>query len=155
MELTATARLRRAFTLVELLVVIAIIAVLLAVLLPALSSARSAARRAACMNNLRQIGAAIHAYANDNNGCIPYGPKAPLFSPTNFYPRTGNVTSLISTESGDPVGLGLLLRSYLARTKMVYFCPDTDQQPYADQQLALFGVGQAQCDYYYRHASGG
>ena len=53
---------RRGFTLIELLVVIAIIAVLIALLLPAVQAAREAARRARCVNNLKQIGLAMHNY---------------------------------------------------------------------------------------------
>jgi prepilin-type N-terminal cleavage/methylation domain-containing protein/prepilin-type processing-associated H-X9-DG protein len=57
---------RRGFTLIELLVVIAIIAVLIALLLPAVQAAREAARRAQCVNNLKQIGLAMHNYVSTN-----------------------------------------------------------------------------------------
>jgi prepilin-type N-terminal cleavage/methylation domain-containing protein/prepilin-type processing-associated H-X9-DG protein len=63
---------RRGFTLIELLVVIAIIAVLIALLLPAVQAAREAARRAQCVNNMKQIGLALHNY-HDSNGTFPLG----------------------------------------------------------------------------------
>jgi prepilin-type processing-associated H-X9-DG protein/prepilin-type N-terminal cleavage/methylation domain-containing protein len=68
-------RLRVGFTLIELLVVIAIIAVLIALLLPAVQAAREAARRAQCINNLKQIGLAMHNYHSTYNS-FPMGVSA-------------------------------------------------------------------------------
>ena len=65
-------RRRHGFTLIELLVVIAIIAVLIALLLPAVQAAREAARRAQCVNNLKQLGIAIHNYEGTWNA-LPSG----------------------------------------------------------------------------------
>jgi prepilin-type N-terminal cleavage/methylation domain-containing protein/prepilin-type processing-associated H-X9-DG protein len=62
---------RKAFTLVELLVVIAVIALLLAILVPALEKARRQARAAACQVNLRQWGTTLATVAEDNEGCFP------------------------------------------------------------------------------------
>jgi prepilin-type N-terminal cleavage/methylation domain-containing protein/prepilin-type processing-associated H-X9-DG protein len=67
------------FTLIELLVVIAIIAVLIALLLPAVQAAREAARRAQCVNNLKQLGIALHNY-HDTVGSFP----------TSFWRNTRN-----------------------------------------------------------------
>jgi prepilin-type N-terminal cleavage/methylation domain-containing protein/prepilin-type processing-associated H-X9-DG protein len=149
----ASARAKSAFTLTELLVVIAIISILAALLLPALSSGRDAGRKAQCLSNLRQIGIAIQTYAADNDGTIPFGPKAPPFiNAADFYPSTGAPTSLISLQGGAPVGLGLLLQQHLCGQPKVLFCPGRDQAVDAAAELAKVGVSQAQCSYYYRHA---
>jgi len=141
------------FSLIELLVVIAILSLLIAILLPVLNQAKLQARRAACTANLRQIGVAIHMYAEDFGDTIPFGPAGRPVTGSNFYTVTGNVTSLLSLEDGAPVGLGLLLEGYLAHQPTVLFCPGADQPSEAKEQLAMVGQGQAQSDYYYRHAS--
>ncbi len=119
---------RRAFTLVELLVVIGIIALLIAVIIPALNSARERANRVKCLSNLRQIGLAERVYAMDNREQYPrvrYNGGAGAFYFNGFYesnPFAGTVTPDDITA-----GIFLLVRGkYLPL--QVFVCPSSTQQ---------------------------
>jgi len=105
----------RAFTLVELLVVISIIGLLMSILLPSLNRVRSQARTVVCMSNLRQIGLAVCMYVGDYDGYLP-----PAYEPGKAIHWWGKKLS-----SGIDHTKGFVwpyLQSEL-RKKSVYECP--------------------------------
>lgn len=94
---------QKAFTLVELLVVIAVIAILAGLLLPALARGKDQAYSTKCLSNFRQIGIGVMMYENDNNESLPLsshqaaswvGVLQPLVGGTNLWrcPRDQNKT---------------------------------------------------------------
>jgi len=94
----------RAFTLVELLVVIGIIALLISILLPALANARRSANSVKCLSNLRQVGQAYLLYSGEYKGVIPVtrqdNPDPATGSPTSQYYWTDMIVSYISRLNG-------------------------------------------------------
>jgi prepilin-type N-terminal cleavage/methylation domain-containing protein/prepilin-type processing-associated H-X9-DG protein len=97
---------KRAFTLVELLVVIGIIAVLIGVLLPALSRARGQANLTVCQANLRSIGQIIQMYATAHKGSLPYGfwdgsaPNSTVFDSTRAGEWSTVLLNFLSNKYG-------------------------------------------------------
>ena len=85
-------RRKKAFTLVELLVVIGIIAVLIAILLPALNRARGSANMVTCESNFRQIYTAITFYVHENKGLLPWSSRN---DPSYWGPQGTNAITFI------------------------------------------------------------
>ena len=112
----------RAFTLVELLVVIGIIATLIAILLPALGRARDSARQIKCMSNMRQLVMAWQAYASENKGMI-CGSNTPQMG-TKGEAEYSWVTQQNGRDTIESIQAGVLYK-YLNNLG-VYNCPNME-----------------------------
>ncbi len=140
----------KAFTLVELLVVVSIIALLLSILLPGLAKAKHAARLTTCKSNLKQIGTAIYTYAASENDTIPSGPYIPPNPPFGEENDGTLATSQIwdgNTQSY--MALGLLIK-YGDFTPESLYCPGDDTTN-REEEMPKVGTGEsAFSSYLYR-----
>ncbi len=121
----------RGFTLIELLVVIAIIAVLISLLLPAVQSAREAARRAQCVNNLKQMGLALHNYHSTHDS-FPMGNSVTMSDPTG------------AASGGNPF---LSWNNWSAQALLLGFTEQTQLYNAANFNLAVWHSGRTPLGY--------
>lgn len=110
----------RAFTLVELLVVIGIIALLIAILLPALTKARESAQKTACLSNLRQLGTCMQMYASEYKDFIPIG-----FMDQMQFSYVANWNNANGTRVSQ---MGLLASAGIITDGKAFYCP-SEQDP--------------------------
>jgi len=119
------------FTLVELLVVIGVIALMVAILLPTLSRARESANRVACLSNLRQLAAAVIAYAGENKSHLPdacptnstdsaYSPRATAQRPWTPLPAAYGQGAYVMPSIGDA------LQRWTSASPSIWNCPSAE-----------------------------
>jgi prepilin-type N-terminal cleavage/methylation domain-containing protein len=146
---------RRAFTLVELLVVVSIIALLVAILLPSLSRAKEQARKTVCLTRLGGQMRAIYLYAADHGGRIPSGPDTPMSSAYPFFPplpfQSVATNRLWIGPLGTYDGCGVLI-ARATPLEEGFFCPGDDStDPVEELQRLRARQGQdAYGSYLYR-----
>jgi prepilin-type N-terminal cleavage/methylation domain-containing protein/prepilin-type processing-associated H-X9-DG protein len=135
-----------AFTLIELLVVIAIIAILAAILVPVLYQAKERSQWAACLNNLKQFGAAMFVYSGDNADKIPGAEYDPQNLPTHggyitflIYHGNGVTAMPVNAISTPPTNHGLLFTTGIIPNGHMFYCPSMNTQMGAEVQFVYEG----------------
>ncbi len=144
---------RRAFSLLELLVVMVVIGILLGLLLPTLDKAKDHSHLASCGSNLHQIGIALATYCNENNGVLPSGPVTPsTIDPTRPCNTIGSANVWLAA-SHTYNGLGNMLATSLTDAR-VLICPaDADPEAKHNFMTALGSSGMdAYSSYIYRQS---
>jgi prepilin-type N-terminal cleavage/methylation domain-containing protein len=124
---------RRAFTLVELLIVIAVIGALIALLLPAVQVARESARNTHCINNLRQVGLMTQMYRDVHDGYFPDGAKTGRYQ---YRMAPGRKTPDDRSALPETYGLEAVFvnKNFLPTESGMWVCPS-----HPDESRLLYG----------------
>lgn len=112
-------KMKKKFTLIELLIVISIIAILAAMLLPALAKSRVLAKKTACYNNVRQIGIMVSMYIDERKGWMPMA--WPRYAENYGYAK----------HSGFAYDLMDMIPTYPRMLKTIFDCPELDSSRYS------------------------
>lgn len=150
--MTTSPRIRtssRAFTLIELMVVIAIIGVLLGLLLPAVQSAREASRRVQCVNNLKQLGLAVQNY-HDVYQSLPPAAATGGVGSNNFSMKVRVLPFLEQSALYSSINMSFFQEAAPNATNLTtgvaaFLCPSDGNVPCGMQEVA--GVGLRQVAY--------
>ena len=142
---------RRAFTLIEVLVVIAIIGILVGLILPAVQAAREAARRLSCVNNLKQIGLAIHQHV-ESRGQFPGGFGDPynasyIMQILPYMEQSPLYNSINIDASADAFSLGVQENFTVYMTRLpAFLCPSDASRKTIDVSSATSYAANAGSD---------
>ena len=138
-------RLRQAFTLIEVLVVVAIIALLISILLPSLNKARQQAKTTVCDSNLHQIGVGLFMYAEQHKGKTlqvwPFRVQPPPVPYTPFlwdYSYQSVLAGGVSVSQQNAVPRQYT--GYVGKSKDVFFCPDRPKEAHVVSATAGYGT---------------
>jgi len=144
---------KRAFTLVELLIVIVIVALLAALLFPVFLSVRAKGRQTVCLSNMEQLGLAFSLYAHDNDDQFAYGGDPnDIHSSPNVWVTAAHGEFAVAATTLKP--LPEVLNPYI-RNNQLWHCPSDTGFDYLDTSSTAISAHpssyeQYGCSYYYR-----
>ncbi len=134
---------RRAFSLLDLLVSIAVIAVLMGIMAPVLSKVTDATHRVLCQSNVRELGLAVALFADDHDDRLPPSVFSSNLERGQYLPQEMQ-TLRVSGPSGDWDGLGWLFEREYAQVPEVFYCPaHKGENSFANYENSWFNWGES------------